>query len=143
MARSFVGCMKNVEIARTNFDLLRESYGVKKGCVLKVQPHALGEVIIVMMILKEVLFRWCVCAARPQRVGVRRRVSADACAPLCSSHGGHEQLLQQTRARRDPGGVQLAPSHAAGGFRLHSVTAVSVNTSHLLLLLSALSPSCW
>lgn len=36
VARSFVGCMKNVEIARTNFDLLRESYGVKKGCVLKV-----------------------------------------------------------------------------------------------------------
>ncbi|KTG37390.1 hypothetical protein cypCar_00039024, partial [Cyprinus carpio] len=35
VARSFVGCMKNVEIARTNFDLLRESYGVKKGCVLK------------------------------------------------------------------------------------------------------------
>ncbi|XP_067290870.1 laminin subunit alpha-1 [Pseudorasbora parva] len=35
VARSFVGCMKNVEIARTNFDLLREAYGVKKGCVLK------------------------------------------------------------------------------------------------------------
>ncbi len=40
MARAFVGCMKNVEVARTNFDLLRESYGgVKKGCVLKVQHH--------------------------------------------------------------------------------------------------------
>ncbi|KAM6953824.1 laminin subunit alpha-1 [Aplochiton taeniatus] len=35
VARSFVGCIKNVEIARTNFDLLRDSYGVKKGCVLK------------------------------------------------------------------------------------------------------------
>uniref|UniRef100_A0A8B9K1Y3 Basement membrane-specific heparan sulfate proteoglycan core protein n=1 Tax=Astyanax mexicanus TaxID=7994 RepID=A0A8B9K1Y3_ASTMX len=35
VARSYVGCIKNVEIARTNFDLLRESYGVKKGCILK------------------------------------------------------------------------------------------------------------
>uniref|UniRef100_A0A8B9K092 Basement membrane-specific heparan sulfate proteoglycan core protein n=1 Tax=Astyanax mexicanus TaxID=7994 RepID=A0A8B9K092_ASTMX len=37
VARSYVGCIKNVEIARTNFDLLRESYGVKKGCILKVR----------------------------------------------------------------------------------------------------------
>ncbi|XP_030623498.1 laminin subunit alpha-1 [Chanos chanos] len=35
VARSYVGCIKSVEIARTNFDLLRESYGVKKGCVLE------------------------------------------------------------------------------------------------------------
>ncbi|XP_031440246.1 laminin subunit alpha-1 isoform X2 [Clupea harengus] len=35
VARSYVGCIKNVEIARTNFDLLRNSYGVKKGCVLE------------------------------------------------------------------------------------------------------------
>ncbi|XP_017562320.2 laminin subunit alpha-1 [Pygocentrus nattereri] len=35
VARSYVGCIKNVEIARTNFDLLKESYGVKKGCILK------------------------------------------------------------------------------------------------------------
>ncbi|XP_076827529.1 laminin subunit alpha-1 isoform X2 [Brachyhypopomus gauderio] len=35
VARSYVGCIKNVEVARTNFDLLREAYGVKKGCVLK------------------------------------------------------------------------------------------------------------
>ncbi|XP_063063630.1 laminin subunit alpha-1 [Engraulis encrasicolus] len=35
VARSYVGCIKNVEIARTNFDLLRDSYGVKKGCVLE------------------------------------------------------------------------------------------------------------
>ncbi|KAG5268865.1 hypothetical protein AALO_G00217340 [Alosa alosa] len=34
VARSYVGCIKNVEIARTNFDLLRDSYGVKKGCIL-------------------------------------------------------------------------------------------------------------
>ena len=39
MARSYVGCIKNVEIARTNFDLLRNSYGVKKGCVLEVRPE--------------------------------------------------------------------------------------------------------
>ncbi|KAF4087881.1 hypothetical protein AMELA_G00076420 [Ameiurus melas] len=35
IARSYVGCIKNVEIARTNFDLLRDAYGVKKGCILK------------------------------------------------------------------------------------------------------------
>ncbi|KAL2085445.1 hypothetical protein ACEWY4_018765 [Coilia grayii] len=35
VARSYVGCIKNVEIARTNFDLLRDSYGVKKGCILE------------------------------------------------------------------------------------------------------------
>lgn len=37
VARSYVGCVKNVEIARTNFDLLKEAYGVKKGCILKVR----------------------------------------------------------------------------------------------------------
>uniref|UniRef100_A0A3Q1IEZ3 Laminin subunit alpha-1 n=1 Tax=Anabas testudineus TaxID=64144 RepID=A0A3Q1IEZ3_ANATE len=36
VSRSYVGCIKNVEIARTNFDLLRDAYGVRKGCVLKV-----------------------------------------------------------------------------------------------------------
>uniref|UniRef100_A0A8C7M915 Laminin, alpha 1 n=1 Tax=Oncorhynchus kisutch TaxID=8019 RepID=A0A8C7M915_ONCKI len=35
VARSYVGCIKNMEIARSNFDLLRDSYGVKKGCVLE------------------------------------------------------------------------------------------------------------
>uniref|UniRef100_A0A4W5QL40 Laminin, alpha 1 n=1 Tax=Hucho hucho TaxID=62062 RepID=A0A4W5QL40_9TELE len=35
LARSYVGCIKNMEIARSNFDLLRDSYGVKKGCVLE------------------------------------------------------------------------------------------------------------
>ncbi|XP_019897237.3 laminin subunit alpha-1 isoform X2 [Esox lucius] len=35
VARSYVGCIKNMEIARSNFDLLQDSYGVKKGCVLK------------------------------------------------------------------------------------------------------------
>uniref|UniRef100_A0A8C7G258 Laminin, alpha 1 n=1 Tax=Oncorhynchus kisutch TaxID=8019 RepID=A0A8C7G258_ONCKI len=35
--RSYVGCIKNMEIARSNFDLLRDSYGVKKGCVLEVR----------------------------------------------------------------------------------------------------------
>ncbi|KAJ8010618.1 hypothetical protein DPEC_G00076940 [Dallia pectoralis] len=35
LAGSYVGCIKNMEIARTNFDLLQDSYGVKKGCVLK------------------------------------------------------------------------------------------------------------
>uniref|UniRef100_A0A3Q1IIW7 Uncharacterized protein n=1 Tax=Anabas testudineus TaxID=64144 RepID=A0A3Q1IIW7_ANATE len=35
VSRSYVGCIKNVEIARTNFDLLRDAYGVRKGCVLK------------------------------------------------------------------------------------------------------------
>uniref|UniRef100_A0A674CHK0 Laminin, alpha 1 n=1 Tax=Salmo trutta TaxID=8032 RepID=A0A674CHK0_SALTR len=37
VARSYVGCIKNMEIARSNFDLLRDSYGVKKGCVLEVR----------------------------------------------------------------------------------------------------------
>ncbi|XP_053198733.1 laminin subunit alpha-1 [Scomber japonicus] len=35
ISRSYVGCIKNVEIARSNFDLLRDAYGVRKGCVLK------------------------------------------------------------------------------------------------------------
>ncbi|XP_033914651.3 laminin subunit alpha-1-like [Acipenser ruthenus] len=35
VTRSYVGCIKNLEIARSNFDLLKESYGVKKGCVLE------------------------------------------------------------------------------------------------------------
>ncbi|XP_076014482.1 laminin subunit alpha-1 [Genypterus blacodes] len=35
VSRSFVGCIKNVEIARSNFDLLRDAYGVRKGCVLE------------------------------------------------------------------------------------------------------------
>ncbi|KAJ8374971.1 hypothetical protein SKAU_G00055510 [Synaphobranchus kaupii] len=35
VARSYVGCIKNMEIARTNFDLLRDAYGVRKGCVLQ------------------------------------------------------------------------------------------------------------
>lgn len=39
VARSYVGCIKNVEIARTNFDLLKEAYGVKKGCILKVRSQ--------------------------------------------------------------------------------------------------------
>lgn len=36
VSRSYVGCIKNVEIARSNFDLLRDAFGVRKGCVLKV-----------------------------------------------------------------------------------------------------------
>nr|XP_046227110.1 laminin subunit alpha-1 [Scatophagus argus] len=35
VSRSYVGCIKNVEIARTNFDLLRDAFGVRKGCVLE------------------------------------------------------------------------------------------------------------
>ncbi|KAJ8277568.1 hypothetical protein GJAV_G00076760 [Gymnothorax javanicus] len=35
VARSYVGCIKNMEIARTNFDLLMDAYGVRKGCVLQ------------------------------------------------------------------------------------------------------------
>lgn len=35
-SRSYVGCIKNVEIARSNFDLLSHAYGVRKGCVLEV-----------------------------------------------------------------------------------------------------------
>lgn len=38
VSRSYVGCIKNVEIARSNFDLLRDAFGVRKGCVLKVVP---------------------------------------------------------------------------------------------------------
>ncbi|KAI3355620.1 hypothetical protein L3Q82_018448 [Scortum barcoo] len=34
-SRSYVGCIKNVEIARSNFDLLRDAFGVRKGCVLE------------------------------------------------------------------------------------------------------------
>ncbi|XP_077592476.1 laminin subunit alpha-1 [Stigmatopora nigra] len=34
-SRSYVGCIKNVEIARLNFDLLRDAHGVRKGCVLE------------------------------------------------------------------------------------------------------------
>lgn len=36
VSRSYVGCIKNVEIARSNFDLLRDAFGVRKGCVLEV-----------------------------------------------------------------------------------------------------------
>ncbi|KAM7369500.1 hypothetical protein PAMP_010819 [Pampus punctatissimus] len=35
ISRSYVGCIKNVEIAWSNFDLLRDAYGVRKGCVLE------------------------------------------------------------------------------------------------------------
>ncbi|XP_056290186.1 laminin subunit alpha-1-like isoform X2 [Pseudoliparis swirei] len=35
VSRSYVGCMRNVEIARSNFDLLRDAFGVRKGCVLE------------------------------------------------------------------------------------------------------------
>ncbi|NXY84481.1 LAMA1 protein, partial [Alcedo cyanopectus] len=34
-SRMFVGCIKNLEISRSTFDLLRHSYGVRKGCVLE------------------------------------------------------------------------------------------------------------
>ncbi|KAF0028671.1 hypothetical protein F2P81_019758 [Scophthalmus maximus] len=40
VSRSYVGCIKNVEIARSNFDLLRDAYGVRKGCVLKCVSEA-------------------------------------------------------------------------------------------------------
>ncbi|PNJ81312.1 LAMA1 isoform 6 [Pongo abelii] len=33
--KSFVGCLKNLEISRSTFDLLRNSYGVRKGCLLE------------------------------------------------------------------------------------------------------------
>ena len=36
VSRSYVGCIKNVEIARSNFDLLRDAFGVRKGCILEV-----------------------------------------------------------------------------------------------------------
>ncbi|XP_030253759.1 laminin subunit alpha-1 isoform X2 [Sparus aurata] len=35
VSRSYVGCIKNVEIARSNFDLLRDAFGVRKGCILE------------------------------------------------------------------------------------------------------------
>ncbi|XP_068437392.1 laminin subunit alpha-1 isoform X2 [Clinocottus analis] len=35
VSRSYVGCLRNVEIARSNFDLLRDAFGVRKGCVLE------------------------------------------------------------------------------------------------------------
>ncbi|XP_021120891.1 laminin subunit alpha-1 isoform X2 [Heterocephalus glaber] len=35
MSKSYVGCIKNLEISRSTFDLLRNSYGVGKGCVLE------------------------------------------------------------------------------------------------------------
>ncbi|XP_054882520.1 laminin subunit alpha-1-like isoform X2 [Poeciliopsis prolifica] len=34
-SRAYAGCIKNVEIARSNFDLLKDAFGVRKGCVLK------------------------------------------------------------------------------------------------------------
>ncbi|XP_058033280.1 laminin subunit alpha-1 [Ahaetulla prasina] len=34
-SRTFVGCMKNLEISRSTFDLLKNSYGVRKGCILE------------------------------------------------------------------------------------------------------------
>ncbi|XP_060056690.1 laminin subunit alpha-1 [Erinaceus europaeus] len=34
-SKSYVGCIKNLEIFRSTFDLLRTSYGVRKGCVLE------------------------------------------------------------------------------------------------------------
>ncbi|XP_060099959.1 laminin subunit alpha-1 [Heteronotia binoei] len=33
--RRYVGCIKNLEISRSTFDLLRNSYGVRKGCILE------------------------------------------------------------------------------------------------------------
>eukprot|EP00079_Xenopus_tropicalis_P016422 XP_004915294.1 PREDICTED: laminin subunit alpha-1 isoform X1 [Xenopus tropicalis] len=35
-SRSYVGCIKNLEISRSNFNLLKNAYGVRKGC--KLQP---------------------------------------------------------------------------------------------------------
>lgn len=35
-SRNYVGCIKNLEISRSTFDLLRNSYGVRKGCALEV-----------------------------------------------------------------------------------------------------------
>uniref|UniRef100_A0ABM5GDG7 Laminin subunit alpha-1 isoform X1 n=1 Tax=Pogona vitticeps TaxID=103695 RepID=A0ABM5GDG7_9SAUR len=34
-SRTYVGCIKNLEISRSTFDLLRNSYGVRKGCILE------------------------------------------------------------------------------------------------------------
>ncbi|XP_012581228.1 PREDICTED: laminin subunit alpha-1 [Condylura cristata] len=33
--KNYVGCIKNLEISRSTFDLLRNSYGVRKGCQLE------------------------------------------------------------------------------------------------------------
>ncbi|XP_042299087.1 laminin subunit alpha-1-like isoform X2 [Sceloporus undulatus] len=33
--RTYVGCIKNLEISRSTFDLLKNSYGVRKGCILE------------------------------------------------------------------------------------------------------------
>ncbi|KAM5218754.1 laminin subunit alpha-1 isoform 1-T1 [Hipposideros larvatus] len=33
--KSYMGCIKNLEISRSTFDLLRNSYGVRKGCILE------------------------------------------------------------------------------------------------------------
>ncbi|XP_077208858.1 laminin subunit alpha-1 isoform X1 [Paroedura picta] len=33
--RRYVGCIKNLEISRSTFDLLKNSYGVRKGCILE------------------------------------------------------------------------------------------------------------
>uniref|UniRef100_A0A8C8SLQ1 Laminin subunit alpha-2 n=1 Tax=Pelusios castaneus TaxID=367368 RepID=A0A8C8SLQ1_9SAUR len=35
-SRTYVGCIKNLEISRSTFDLLKNSYGVRKGCTLEV-----------------------------------------------------------------------------------------------------------
>ncbi|XP_014912106.1 laminin subunit alpha-1 isoform X1 [Poecilia latipinna] len=35
VSRAYVGCIKNMEIARSNFDLLKNAFGVRKGCILK------------------------------------------------------------------------------------------------------------
>ncbi|KAG9479046.1 hypothetical protein GDO78_012615 [Eleutherodactylus coqui] len=34
-SRSYVGCIRNLEISRSNFDLQRNAYGVRKGCILE------------------------------------------------------------------------------------------------------------
>ncbi|KAJ6662205.1 hypothetical protein lerEdw1_012672 [Lerista edwardsae] len=34
-SRMYVGCIKNLEISRSTFDLLQNSYGVRKGCILE------------------------------------------------------------------------------------------------------------
>uniref|UniRef100_A0A8C8SN99 Laminin subunit alpha-1 n=1 Tax=Pelusios castaneus TaxID=367368 RepID=A0A8C8SN99_9SAUR len=34
-SRTYVGCIKNLEISRSTFDLLKNSYGVRKGCTLE------------------------------------------------------------------------------------------------------------
>uniref|UniRef100_A0A8C5PK68 Laminin subunit alpha-1 n=1 Tax=Leptobrachium leishanense TaxID=445787 RepID=A0A8C5PK68_9ANUR len=35
VSRTYVGCIRNLEISRSNFDLLRNAYGVRKGCKLE------------------------------------------------------------------------------------------------------------